>query len=309
MNLNVFHEYVKHFSCIALVETWLTPDFNNLFLIEGFRSFNVYRTPNGGGIRFYCKSNLDVTFMPAFSFVSDICEMLTVQVCCNDIKIVLSTFYHPPSSDHGLNNLFIDLCYEKLKLIQATGYPMIACGDFNLNLLNPLNYGFISEFIGSMLEVGMYPIVNKPTKYNHENAATKYSIIDHIWTTIPTKVSNVCIYPFEITDHFPLSATFDFHDSSLKANNKVKRVFNRRNDGVFASLLLTITVTLVNGDMNTAFGSYFSKLWDIYERAYPLINLKSMEKEMCPWMTPLLKSCIILQELRGVLCAKYVPSF
>ena len=288
----IFQDYFKHFSCIALTETWLTQDFDNLFLIHGFRCFNVYRTPMGGGIRLYCKSELDVTFISEFSFVTEIYEMLTVQVCCNDIKFVLSTFYHPPSSDHGLNNAFIGLCYDKLKVIQALGYPMIACGDFNLNLLNPLNYGFITEFIGSMLEVGMYPIVNIPTKYNHENAATKYSLIDNIWTTMPSKVSDVCVFPYEITDHFPLFATFNFHDSVLKPNTQMKRVFNGRNHGNFARLLLTVTVALVNGNMNSTFSAYFSQLWDIYERAYPLINLKTRHTQICPWMTPLLKSCI-----------------
>ena len=288
----IFQEYFKFFSCIALTETWLTPDFDNLFCIQGFRCFNVCRTPNGGGIRLYFQSELDVTFIPEFSFVTDICEMLTVHICCNDIKFVLSTFYHPPSSDHGLNNMFIDLCCEKLKLIQTQGYPIIACGDFNLNLLNPLNYGFITEFIGSMLEVGLYPIVNIPTKYNNENNATKYSIIDHIWTTVPTKVSKVCVFPYDLTDHFPLSASFDFQGTVPKQNIHMKRAFNSRNDGIFSRLLLTITMILVNSDMNLAFSTYFSQLWDIYEKAYPLRNLETKEMEACPWMTPLLKSCI-----------------
>ena len=46
----VFYECFKHFSCIALTETWLTQDFDDLFSIHEFRSFKAYRTPNGGGI-------------------------------------------------------------------------------------------------------------------------------------------------------------------------------------------------------------------------------------------------------------------
>ena len=229
-----FHEYFKNFSCIALVETWLTEDYDNLFSIHGFRSFNVYRTPSGGGIRLYCKECLQVTHVPEFSFITDVCEMITAQVSCNDIRFVLSVFYHPPSSDHDLNNMFVNLCCEKLRIIQAQGHPMVACGDFNLNLLNPMKYGFITEFISCMLELGLYPIVNIPTKYNPENEVTKYSIIDQVWTSMPTKISNACVFPYGITDHFPVMTSFAFSDAAPKPNIPMKRTFNNKNNDTFA---------------------------------------------------------------------------
>ena len=288
----VFYEYFKHFSCIALTETWLTQDFADLYSIHGFRSFNVYRTPNGGGIRLYCKDDLDVIFIPEFSYVSDVCEMLTVQVSCNSVKFVLSVVYHPPSSDHGLNYMFIEHYCEKLKLLQTQGHSILACGDYNLNLLNPLNYGFIMEFVANMLEIGLYPIVNISTKYNHENEATKYSILNQVWTTMPNKVSNVCVLPYEITDHFPVFTAFNFCASLNNPSTLKKCAFNNRNNGIFTRLLLTIAITLVNGDMNLSFCNYFSQLWDIYERAFPLTPLKSNDVEGCPWMTTGLRSCI-----------------
>ena len=110
-----------------------------------------------------------------------------------------------------------------MKLLQTQGHPILACGDYNLNFLNPLNYSFITEFVGSMFEIGLYPVVDIPTKYNHENEATKYSILDQVWTTMPNKVSNVCILPYEITDHFPVFTAFNFcaslnNPSTLKKN-------------------------------------------------------------------------------------------
>ena len=288
----IFYEYFKHFTCIALTETWLTQDFDNLFFINGFRSFNVYRSPNGGGIRLYCKNDLDVTLITEHSFVSETCEMLTLQICCNTIKFVLSTVYHPPSSDHGLNNMFIESYCEKLKDIHSQGYPLVACGDFNLNLLNPLKYGFITDYVGKMLEIGLHPMVNIPTKYNHDNEATKYSILDQVWTTMPSKVSNVSVFPYEITDHFPVLTTFNFSAAVSKPNTQSKRIFNRRNDSIFSRLLLTVTTVLVNADMNQSFSKYFSVLWDIYERAYPLTPCKNKDFEGCPWMTPGLRACI-----------------
>ena len=288
----IFSSYFKNFSCIALTETWLTSDFDQLFSIHGFRSFNVYRTPNGGGIRLYCRNDLQVAFIPEFSCVTDICEILTVQVSCCENKFMLCVVYHPPSPDHGTNKSFTEFCCGKLQLIQNQGYPIVACGDFNLNLLNPLRYGFIEEFVGNMLEVGLYPVVNIPTKYNHENEITRYSIIDHIWTSMPAKVSSAFVYPYEITDHFPLSATFNFFNSTTKPVAGKKRVFNSRNNGLFARLLLTVVVSLTNMDMNQTFCNYFSQIWDCYERAFPMLPLKQGDTGGCPWMNPEVKNCI-----------------
>ena len=299
----IFYEYFKNFSCIILTETWLTQDFEKLFSIHGFRSFNVYRAPNGGGIRLYCKNELQVELFPEFSCVTDVCEMLTVQISCCENKFMLCVFYHPPSPDHGTNDIFTEFCIEKLKIMQNHGCPIISCGDFNLNLLNPLRYGFIERFIGSMLEMGLYPVVNIPTKYNHENEITKYSIIDHIWTSMPAKVSKICVFPYEITDHFPLSATFLFQQSAAKQTTKIKRVFNDRNNGLFSRLLLTVVVSLINGNMNQTFLNYFSQVWDIYERAFPLIPSKSQDPDGCPWMNPGLK---LLIQKKASLYRKYV---
>ena len=288
----IFNDYFKNFSCIALTETWLTQDFEHLFSIQGFRSFNVYRTPNGGGIRLYCKNDLQVSIIQEFSCMTDVCEMLTVQISCCDNKFMLCVLYHPPSPDHGINNTFIEFCCEKIKLMQNQGFPIVACGDFNLNLLNPLRYGYIRGFIGSMLEIGLYPVVNIPTKYNPENEITRYSIIDHVWTSMPSKVTNVCVYPYELTDHFPLSATFNFSQSAMKPATKMKRVFNDRNNGLFTRLLFTVVVSLINGDINQTFCNYFSQVWDMYERAFLLHPLKKTDPQNCPWMTQELKTCI-----------------
>lgn len=287
-----FHDYFKYFSCIALVETWLSNDYDNLFSIHGFHVHNVCRNNFGGGIRLYCKDGLNVNVMPEFSFVTDMYEMLTVLIACNDNKFALSVLYHPPTSDHHLNNAFIESYCGKLKLIQTLGYQLVACGDYNLNLLNPMNYGFISNFIGNMLELGLYPAIRIPTKYNPENTITKYSILDHVWTTMSGKVSNASVFPVGITDHYPLMVVFDFSNAITRKATVKKRCFNYNNNCIFTRLLLGITLTLINGDMNSTFNTYFTKVWDIYTRAFPLIPLRIKDSVVCPWMTPNLRICI-----------------
>ena len=89
-------------------------------------------------------------------------------------------------------------------MLRATGLPVVVCGDFNLNLFNPLNLRYITEFVENIYELGLFPVITIPTKYNPENLTTKYSLIDQIWTNIPNKVTTSGVIRVEITDHFPL---------------------------------------------------------------------------------------------------------
>ena len=230
--------------------------------------------------------------MPEFSFVNDMYEMLTVLIACNDNKFALSVLYHPPTSDHYMNNVFIEDYCDKLKLIQTLGYQLVACGDYNLNLLNPKNYGFISNFIENMLELGLHPVIRIPTKYNHENIITKYSILDHVWTSMSNKVFNASVIPVEITDHYPLSVVFDFSNAIPRKAAVKQRCFNYNNNCTFTRLLFGVTLVLINGDMNCTFNTYFTKVWDIYNEAFPLIPVRIKDAVVCPWMTPNLKICI-----------------
>ena len=131
-------------------------------------------------------------------------------------------FFHPPSSDHRVNYEFIDQCCANLSMLLATGLPVILCGDFNLNLFNPLKLRYIRDFVENMYELSLFHVIMIPTKYNPENLITKYSLIYKIWTNIPNKVTTSVVIPVEITS-FSCYGIFSFscgtkHTSSKKEN-------------------------------------------------------------------------------------------
>ena len=87
-------------------------------------------------------------------------------------KVLLCGFYQPPSSDHRVNYEFTDQCCANLNMLLATGLPVIVCGDFNLNLFNPLKLRYITDFVENMYELSLFPVITIPTKYNPENLIT-----------------------------------------------------------------------------------------------------------------------------------------
>ena len=140
--------------------------------------------------------------MSEFCIVNNVCEMLTVEISSMHNRFVLCSIYHPPTSDHGLNNDFIELVCQKLNQLCNMGVLVIVGGDFNLNLFNPLKLNYISHFINSMLEVGLCPVIDIPTKFNHENTITRYALLDQFWVTSPSLLFDSYVIPTDITDQF-----------------------------------------------------------------------------------------------------------
>ena len=79
-------------------------------------------------------------------------------MCCLVFIII------PPTLDHTLNRVFIEQCFSMIELQRSVGLPVIAYGDFNLNLFNPLKLRYVTDFINGMLELSMFPAITVPTK-------------------------------------------------------------------------------------------------------------------------------------------------
>ena len=285
-----FNQYVSKFTIIVLVETWLTKEICNIFNISGYKYFDCFRANNAGGIRMYYKRFLNVKLLPVYSSNTDIFEVLTAEISCSEKNVLLSCFYHPPSPDHQQNRFFIDQCLEILQRLRRTGLPVIGCGDFNLNLFNPLRLSYIKDFIDGMLECGMLPAITIPTKINPGNTITRYTLIDQIWTNISNKVTDSFVIPTEIADHFPVSASFNLN-STQNVNILTKRNFNHANNINFSAYLSDINVEVM-GDMNLTFDTYFMNVYEAYDVSYPLITQIVRDDKNCPWITPLIKCCI-----------------
>ena len=127
-----FNDVILNYSCIILIETWLTNEFDDVFKLHGFKSFNVYRNNYGGGIRLYIRNDLTATVLHPYTFVNGVLEMLCVEITSVTNKYILCCIYHPPSSSHEINYDFIEQLSQILLNIRELGVPIVLGGDMNL---------------------------------------------------------------------------------------------------------------------------------------------------------------------------------
>ena len=221
--LALFSSVLTYFTCIVFTETWLSCESDNVYSIPGFHYYDLYRNQYGGGIKIYVRNGIHTRVLSDFTLLSDLFEMLTIELCLDCKKYVLSAVYHPPTSSHENNYDFVYSYTSYLReLIDRHSDSVVTCGDFNLNLLNPNNFGYIDCFINNMFEIGLTPHINIPTKVNLENAITRFSILDQIWSSHSLSVKRAFVTPVDITDHFPVGIFTNVHHD-LKTNAIKKR--------------------------------------------------------------------------------------
>ena len=146
--------------------------------------------------------------------------------------------------------------------------------------------------MNSMLEIGLYPGVRIPTKYNEGNLITRFAVLDLLWISDISILESVFVIPVEITDHFPVFARLNFTVSKKEIVMSSRRNFCKRNNINFSNRLSLINLTLLE-DMNMTFDYYFFQLFELYESAFPITPQNNTnDLTNCPWITPQIRICI-----------------
>ena len=291
--LSCFSNVLTYFTCIVLVETWLTQDRDVSYAIPGFYNYDIYRDQYGGGIKMYVKDGIQTRILDEYTFLTNLFEVLTVEFIFNCKKIICSATYHPPSSSHVNNNDFVLNYSSFLRRVLGHHTPALICGDFNMNLFNPNKYAFVDGFVSSMFELGIVPLITIPTKINLENPTTRYSLLDQIWVTTGNDVKRSFVIPVDITDHYAVGTSIDLHTGLRTAQpGRETRFFNERCQITFGMFLRNFILIIIDGNMNDIFDHYFNKIFYSYEKAFPLTKMKELKTDPAPWMTRKLKECI-----------------
>ena len=90
-----------------------------------------------------------------FTFLNDICEMLTIELLYDNHRYLLTSIYHPPTPFPAKNIEFVELFTFYLKQLTDLRLPLIIAGDININSLNSNNSIYTNMYIRNLFEAGM----------------------------------------------------------------------------------------------------------------------------------------------------------
>ena len=185
----------KFIDLIAFNETRLDPNItDNMISLDGYDVIRKDGSRNGGGVCIYLRSSIN------YKIRKDLVPPELEAVCVEIIKphskpFLVTTVYRPPSS---LPKFFDD--FEKLiKAIDNENKEMYILGDLNCNMLKTDKDANIpTKKIKSLYE--LYQLTQMIDEATRVTLATS-SLIDHIVTNKPEKISDSGVIHTGISDH------------------------------------------------------------------------------------------------------------
>ena len=83
---------------------------------------------------------------------------------------------------------------------------IFVCGDFNIDLLKLDNHSNTKHFLDTMYSIGLYPLVDKPTRITNVSA----TLIDNIFTNELRHHLTSGILINDINDLLPIFAIYEY---------------------------------------------------------------------------------------------------
>ena len=194
-----------HVLCLA--ETWLTPDTQSLFRIDGYKPFYQSRVQRGGGVAIFIRENYTAQPMDDVSYISESLECVFVRANNNVGSFVIGCLYRPLKSN-------IDDFLVKLEQIliyireNCKNDKIVIPGDFNIDLLKLRENSFADRFLILMSSFGMMPVILRPTRFT----VNSRSIIDKIFVSDTSMFRSSNVIKSKISDHFPIVSCFGNSD-------------------------------------------------------------------------------------------------
>ena len=270
------------YDIIILTETFLTPETNYTYEIDGYKSFSSYKTRHRGGIKLYCKKQNNPEQLNELCIVDELFESVFVKISLKNKKsLVCGGVYRSPSgSKQSFNQHFENNILSNL----SNSQDYIIAGDFNLNLLNPQNDRQIEEFSNLMFSKSLFPLITKPTHRNPQTLRPK-TLIDHIWSNLSLQ-SEASIIDYHITHHMATS----IHFPELQSNKQITIKFRDYSNENYTKLAQDIDNLLPNLDftLNPENLTNFFVDWlnGILDQYFPIkTKLISLKRLKSPWIS------------------------
>lgn len=285
--LDILYSELSAFDILTFSETWLNDSISSdeLFL-PSFHSPERRDRPSDshGGVMVYIKNNL------AYKRRNDLelngIECIWVELTLRNRKLLIGTFYKPPSSGTMYSNMIensvslaVDTCIKDI----------IITGDFNVNVLNTSS----SKYIVSLCQqFNLSQTIREPTHYTE----TSHSLIDLLLLSNESSlVKSGVADPFldqDIRYHCPIFGIFKY---TKPKSHTYKRKIWKYQQGDYPLLRQKINEfdwdTIENDDLNTYATNFSETLIELSETCIPnkVVTIRPNEPL---WITQAIKQSI-----------------
>jgi hypothetical protein len=232
----------------------------------------MMKNGRGGGVGFYIRDNLKYKIRDDLSpFIENEFESLTIELSLNAKKILLCTYYKPPTASNDSFFLNLDGLLNNLHRVNANSYVF---SDTNINLLKLTNNNLASLYLDSVHSNGFLQLIGKATRIQNST----YSLIDHILCKNFNSYYKTGVILLDISDHFMtfLSIPISPPKNEKTPDNKLTRLFNLNNMSDFKNSLnqLSWIDVLSHNDVNSSFDVFWDSYSTLYDLHFPLTNFK-----------------------------------
>ena len=224
----------KTIDLIAFNETRLDSSFtDNLIHLDDYDIIRKDRSRNGGGVCIYLRSSMN------YKIRSDLIPSELEAVCVEITKphsqpFIVTTVYRPPNASSD----FFDHLEKLIKQIDDENKEMYLMGDLNCDMLKKEKLSNVpTKKLNSLYELyQLSQLIDEPTRIT----MTTSSLIDHIITNTPEKISHSGVIHTGISDHSLVFAIIKIRIMQKKEKNTVEiRNIKHFDEKKFVDELLT----------------------------------------------------------------------
>ena len=279
---------------IAISETKLLDENIYNICIPGYVFLNTNSPTRAGGVGLYISKELTFIRRRDLEITGDGIESCWVEIMREKEKnIVIGCLYRHPTKDCAILH---NALKEQLSNLNNKSKEVFVLGDININLLNYNRDNQTSDYLDMLLDLGFTPLITKATRITDHTA----TLIDHIYTNVPQKITKAGICLADITDHLPVYCTIR-NRLPLCQETKYFRDFSHFDKDLFLNDLENIDFNqLINEDVNESINNVISALQTLSDKHAPVKKLssKKIKQSAKPWLSDsILKSIKRRQQL------------
>ena len=271
---------------IAFNETRLDPNItNNMIHHNDYDLIRKDRSRNGGGVCIYLRSSIKIR--------NDLVPSELEAVCIEIIKphskpFFVTTVYRPPNA----SSKFFDYFEKLIKAIDNENKEMYILGDLNCDVMKAdKDSNTPTKKIKSLYELyQLSQLMDKPIRVT----MTTSSLIDHIVTNTPEKISDSGVIHTGISDHSLVFAIRKIYVVKKDEHSIEIRNIKNFNENKFISKLMQQHweyIYYCAEDPNAMWEIWKSIFLEVLDKHAPLQHKKLRSKKV-PWITSSIKELI-----------------